>query len=77
LLGLFNFLNIYFYLKAHQSFAKTPTTVFATMNFGVILLGTLVGAFYFKEKLSGKNILGLVLAVIAIIFVVLSQSGNL
>lgn len=76
LLGLFNFLNIYFYLKAHQSFAKNPTTVFATMNFGVILLGTLIGAIYFKEKLSKKNILGLVLAVVAIIFVVLSQMGK-
>ena len=77
LLGLFNFLNIYFYLKAHQAFAKNPTTVFATMNFGVILVGTLIGAIYFKEKLSGKNILGLVLAVIAIIFVVLSQLEKL
>jgi drug/metabolite transporter (DMT)-like permease len=77
LLGLFNFLNIYFYLKAHQVFSKSPTTVFATMNFGVILLGTLIGAIYFKEKLSAKNILGLVLAVIAIIFVVLSQLGKL
>jgi drug/metabolite transporter (DMT)-like permease len=73
LLGLFNFLNIWFYLKAHQSFAKNPTTVFATMNFGVILLGTLIGAVYFKEKLSKKNILGLVLAVVAIIFIVISQ----
>ncbi len=77
LLGLFNFLNIYFYLKAHQSFAKNPTTVFATMNFGVILLGTLAGAFYFKEKLSKKNIAGLVLAVIAIILIVLSQIGKI
>jgi drug/metabolite transporter (DMT)-like permease len=76
LLGLFNFLNIYFYLKAHQSFAKNPTTVFASMNFGVILLGTLVGSIYFKEKLSTKNILGLVLAVLAIIFIVLSQMGE-
>ena len=77
LLGVFNFLNIFFYLKAHQSFAGNPTTVFATMNFGVILLGTLIGAFYFKEKLSRKNMLGLALAVIAIIFIVLSQTGKL
>lgn len=77
LLGLFNFLNIYFYLKAHQSFAKNPTTVFASMNFGVILLGTLIGAVYFREKLSNKNIAGLVLAVVAIILVVLSQMGKI
>lgn len=77
LLGLFNFLNIYFYLKSHQAFANNPTTVFATMNFGVILLGTLIGAFYFKEKLSKKNILGLVLAIIAIIFIVVAQLHKL
>lgn len=77
LLGLLNFLNIYFYLKAHQSFAKHPTTVFASMNFGVIFFATLVGAFYFNEKLSKKNILGLVLAVIAIIFIVISQVKNI
>jgi len=76
LLGIFNFLNIYFYLRAHQSFANNPTTVFATMNFGVILLGTLIGAIYFKEKLSRKNVVGLVLAVIAITFVVISQMAK-
>jgi drug/metabolite transporter (DMT)-like permease len=73
LLGLFNFLNIYFYLEAHQYFSENPTTVFATMNFGVILLGTLAGAIYFKEKLSSKNIFGLIMAVIAILLVVVSQ----
>ena len=73
LLGLFNFLNIYFYLEAHQYFSENPTTVFATMNFGVILLGTLVGAVYFKEKLSSKNVFGLIMAVIAVLLVVVSQ----
>jgi len=77
LLGLLNFLNIYFYLKAHQAFSKNPTTVFATMNFGVILFATLVGAFYFKEKLSNKNKAGLALAVIAIILVAISQMKGL
>lgn len=73
ILGVLNFLNIYFYLKAHQYFSQNPTTVFATMNFGVILLGTLVGAWYFKEKLSAKNKWGLLMAVIAIGIVVWSQ----
>lgn len=76
LLGLLNFLNIYFYLKAHQTFAKNPTTVFASMNFGVIILGTLIGTFYFKEILSKKNIIGLLLAVIAIIFIIIAQVKN-
>lgn len=37
LVGIFNFGNILFYLKAHQSFAENPSTVFAGMNMGVII----------------------------------------
>jgi hypothetical protein len=45
----FNFGNILFYLKAHQAFADNPSTVFAAMNMGVIILGSL-GILVFKEK---------------------------
>src|SRR3546814_6848946 len=50
-LGLLNFGNIYFYIRAHQVFPENPTLVFSAMNIGVISLGTLVGAGLFKEKL--------------------------
>lgn len=40
LTGIFNFGNILFYLKAHQVFSENPSTVFASMNIGVIVLGT-------------------------------------
>jgi drug/metabolite transporter (DMT)-like permease len=73
LVGLFNFGNILFYLKAHQSFSENPSTVFAGMNMGVIVLGSLVGVLFFKEKLSKINFLGILLALIAIIFIVFSQ----
>ncbi|WP_338839978.1 EamA family transporter [Flavobacterium ginsenosidimutans] len=73
LVGIFNFGNILFYLKAHKAFAENPSTVFAGMNMGVIVLGTIVGAYFFKEKLSKINVLGLFLALIAIVFIVLSQ----
>ena len=72
-LGVLNFANIYFYLKAHQYFKSTPTTVFAVMNFGVVLLGTLIGSLFFKEKLSKLNIIGLFLALGAIALIVSSQ----
>ncbi|MDR0229553.1 MAG: EamA/RhaT family transporter [Flavobacteriaceae bacterium] len=72
-LGLLNFLNIVCYMKAHREFAESPTTVFAGMNFGVILLGTLVGYFLFNEKLSKKNVLGLIMALIAVTLILISQ----
>ena len=74
LVGIFNFGNILFYLKAHQAFAKNPSTVFAGMNMGVIIIGSLIGLFVFKEKLSKINFMGLFFALVAIILIVVSQS---
>lgn len=73
LVGIFNFGNILFYLKAHQEFSKSPSTVFAGMNMGVIIIGSLVGVLIFKEKLSKMNFIGLILALIAIVLIVISQ----
>ena len=73
LVGLFNFGNILFYLKAHKVFAENPSTVFAGMNMGVIVLGSFVGLLFFKEKLSKINFIGIFLALIAIILIVISQ----
>ena len=67
LLGCLNFGNIYCYIRAHQTFPDNPTLVFAAMNIGVISLGTLIGAGLFRERLSALNILGIVLALGAIV----------
>ena len=76
LVGVFNFGNILFYLKAHQAFAKNPSTVFAGMNIGVLIIGSLVGLFVFKEKLTKINFIGLFLALIAVVLIVISQSHS-
>jgi drug/metabolite transporter (DMT)-like permease len=73
LVGIFNFGNILFYLKAHKVYSVNPSTVFASMNIGVIVLGAFVGVLFFKEKLSKINLAGIILALIAIIFIVISQ----
>jgi multidrug transporter EmrE-like cation transporter len=73
LVGVFNFGNILFYLKAHQAFAENPSTVFAAMNMGVIIIGSLVGIFVFKEKVSRYNYFGLLLAIVAIVLITFSQ----
>ncbi len=68
-LGIANFGNILFYIKAHQALAKSPSTVFAAMNIGVVVLSTIVGLAVFKEKLSMLNKIGIVLAIIAIVVI--------
>jgi drug/metabolite transporter (DMT)-like permease len=72
-LGFFNFGNILFYLKAHQAMSENPSTVFASMNMGVIILGSFIGIVLFKERLSKLNYLGLALALAAIILITLSK----
>ncbi|KRG45138.1 hypothetical protein ARC78_02830 [Stenotrophomonas pictorum JCM 9942] len=66
LLGLLNFGNILFYVRAHQALPHSPATIFAGMNIGVVCLGTLVGVLAFGERTSGWNRAGLALAVVAI-----------
>lgn len=66
LLGLLNFGNIYFYVRAHQIYSENPTLVFSAMNIGVISLGTLVGAGVFRERIHWVNALGVGLAILAI-----------
>lgn len=66
LLGGLNFLNIVTYIRAHQAMSENPTLVFAGMNMGVIVLGTLVGALAFKEKISSINAAGISVALASI-----------
>lgn len=67
ILGCLNFGNIYFYFRAHQSYSSNPTLIFAAMNLGVISLGTIIGTSIFKEKINIINIVGIFLAIVAII----------
>lgn len=69
LLGLFNFGNILFYMKAHQALSASPSIVFTGMNIGVILLGAIVGVGFFKERLTRLNKIGLTLAVISVLII--------
>ncbi len=66
LLGAANFANILFYVRGHQALPNSPALVFASMNVGVVVVGTLVGAFGFKERLAPVNWLGIALAIGAI-----------
>lgn len=67
LLGIFNFFNILFYIQAHRHLAEDPSLVFSGMNIGVIVVATLVGVYWFGERLRRLNWAGLVLAVAAVL----------
>jgi len=65
-LGFANFANILFYVRGHQALPNNPSLVFASMNVGVVVLGAMVGAIGFKERLTPVNWLGVALAIAAI-----------
>lgn len=66
LLGLCNFGNILFYLRAHRAMPHDPALVFASMNLGVVALGALTGLWLFRERLSRMNLAALALALLAV-----------
>lgn len=73
ILGVFNFGNILFYLKAHRAIPENPSVVFSAMNIGVIVMGALVGVYIFREKLSKLNIWGIGIAILAIFLISFSK----
>lgn len=73
LLGTINFGNILFYVQAHRALPGQPAVVFASMNIGVVVLGTFVGVLAFGEKLSRINRAAVGLAIMAIVFIALAK----
>ena len=68
-LGIVNFGNILFFIKAHKMMATHAATVFSAINIGVMVGGALIGLIIFKEKLSLLNKAGLVIAIAAVIII--------
>lgn len=74
LLGMLNFANIAFYVKAHLLLKETPAIVFAGMNILVVVFGVLAGLFVFKERLKPVTTIGLMLGVISVLCLAYAMS---
>jgi len=72
LLGVINYFSIYFLVKALAVENLESSVIFPLNNIGIVLLATLTGVVLFKEKLLPLNILGIILAVLAIILINIS-----
>jgi len=67
ILGLINFGSTYYILKSMGIFASS--VVFPVTNAGVVTLSALVGWLIFRERLSLRNWIGIVLAIAAILMI--------
>jgi drug/metabolite transporter (DMT)-like permease len=72
-LGIPNFFSIYFLVKALRSGILESSGIFTVNNVAIVMISTLVGILFFKEKLSLKNWAGIILAIISILLVALAQ----
>ena len=69
LLGVPNYYSIVYLLKALQTEGLESAVAFTINNVGIVVLTTIFGLLLFKEKLTTKNWMGMVLAVISILLV--------
>lgn len=69
LLGIINYGSIYFLLKALNARGAESSVIFTVNNVGIVALSTITGMLLFTEKISFKNWLGIILAMISILMV--------
>ncbi len=69
-LGVPNYLSIFFLLRALRDFDNNGALIFPILNIGVILINSFIALFFFKEKLSIYNYAGLLLAVVSLLLII-------
>jgi drug/metabolite transporter (DMT)-like permease len=75
ILGVPNFLSLYFLLLALGSFGNSAAFVFPIYNILSMLVSSLAAWIFYKEKLNNLNKIGLALAVVAIILISYQELG--
>ena len=68
-LGIPNFFSIFFLLRALQTEGLNSASIFTLNNVCIVMVTTLLGIILFKEQLSLRNWMGIVLAVISIVLI--------
>lgn len=68
-IGIPNYFSIWFLIKALKAFPLHSSVILPVNNIGILLLNVLVGYFIFKERLSGNNLIGILLATLAIVLI--------
>ncbi|MFT7591830.1 MAG: drug/metabolite transporter (DMT)-like permease [bacterium] len=68
-LGIPNYFSIFFIFKALQSDFFTTSQVYPLNNIGIVVLSTVLSVLIFKEHLNRKNLIGIAMAILAIVFI--------
>jgi drug/metabolite transporter (DMT)-like permease len=69
--GVPNFFSIYFLIRALNSNVMKSSAAIPVINIGILVASSLTAIFLFREQVTKQRIFGLVLAVVAILFIAL------
>lgn len=69
ILGIPNYFSLYYLIKMLDSNVFESSTIFTIHNVAIVMVSTLVGILFFKEKISLRNGMGITMALIAILLV--------
>jgi drug/metabolite transporter (DMT)-like permease len=72
ILGVPNYYSIIFLIKALQNKNFESSTLFTINNVAIVVVSTLVGLLFFKEKFSTKNKIGVAMAILGIVLVTIA-----
>ena len=72
LLGIPNYLSIYFLFQTLLHTGWESTIVFPLANISVVISSAIVGIFFFKERLNKFNFIGLGLAIVSVIILIIT-----
>ena len=64
-----NYFSIYFLFKALQADVFSTSQVYPLNNIGIVVLSTVLSVIIFKEHLNRKNLVGIGMAILAIILI--------
>lgn len=65
-LGIPNYFSLYYIVRMLSHESWDSSTIFTVHNVAIVMLSTLAGVLIFREKISWRNALGILLALIAI-----------
>lgn len=76
LLGIPNYFSIFFIMKSLDTPNWQSSVVFPVMNIGIVVITSIIGLLLFKETMNKKNAFGLLLAVVAILFLLIENISS-
>jgi drug/metabolite transporter (DMT)-like permease len=68
-LGIPNYFSIFFLFKALQSDMFSTSQVYPLNNIGIVVLSTILSVILFREHLNKKNLIGIAMAILAIVLI--------